>query len=74
MSNQECKARPKVIDINSNEPVFYPYSVKISKCSGACGSIKSLYATLCVRIQLRSLHLQISRLLRARSSLTFRQL
>ena len=24
MSNQECKSRPKIIDVNSNEPVFYP--------------------------------------------------
>ena len=23
MSNQKCKARPKVIDVNSNEPVFF---------------------------------------------------
>ena len=22
MNNQECKARPKIIDINANEPVF----------------------------------------------------
>ena len=41
MSNQECKARPKVIDVNSNEHVFYPYSIKISKCSEICGSINN---------------------------------
>ena len=28
MKNQECKARPKIIDVSSNEPVFYPYSLK----------------------------------------------
>ena len=22
MNNQECKARPKIIDVNNNEPVF----------------------------------------------------
>ena len=27
MNNQECKARPKIIDTNANEPVFYPYSI-----------------------------------------------
>ena len=31
MSNQECKVRPKIININSNEPSFSPYSVKIKK-------------------------------------------
>ena len=24
MSNQECKLRPVIMDINSNEPSFYP--------------------------------------------------
>ena len=24
MSNQKCRVRPKIIDVNSNEPVFYP--------------------------------------------------
>ena len=24
MSNQECKTRPQVININSDEPVFFP--------------------------------------------------
>ena len=63
MSNQECKARPKVIDINSNEPVFYPYSVKISKCSGACGSIKSLYATLCVPDIVKNINVKVFNLM-----------
>ena len=24
MNNQECRARTKIIDVNNNEPVFYP--------------------------------------------------
>ena len=31
MNNQKCKARPKIIDVNANDPVFYPYSIKINK-------------------------------------------
>ena len=42
MNNQECKARPKIIDVNNNEPVFYPYSIKINKCSGSCNNINDL--------------------------------
>ena len=30
MNNQECKARPKIINVNNNEPVFYPYSIKVN--------------------------------------------
>ena len=31
MKNQECKTRPHVININSNNPIFYPFSIKTSK-------------------------------------------
>ena len=31
LKNQECKVRPKTADINSNNPIFYPFSVKINK-------------------------------------------
>ena len=28
MKNQECKVRPAIINVNGNEPVFYPFSIK----------------------------------------------
>ena len=48
MNNQKCKARPKIINVNSNEPVFYRYSIKVNKCSGSCSSTNDSYAKLCV--------------------------
>ena len=30
MKKQECKTRPQVININSNNPIFYPFSIKIN--------------------------------------------
>ena len=48
LNNQEYKGRPEIININSNEPSFYPYSVKRSKCSGSCNNINDPYAKLCV--------------------------
>ena len=47
MSNQECKERPKIVDVNNNEPVFYPYSIKVNKCSGNGNNINDPYAKLC---------------------------
>ena len=35
IKNQECKVRPEIIDFNSNNPIFYPFSIKINKCSMA---------------------------------------
>ena len=39
MNNQECKVRPQIVNVNSDEPVFYPFSIKTSKCSGSCRNI-----------------------------------
>ena len=48
MNNQECKIRPKIINVDSNEPSFYPDSVLVNKCSGSCNNINHPYAKLCV--------------------------
>ena len=48
INNQECKIRPEIININTNEPVFYPYNIKISKYKGSCNTINDPYAKICV--------------------------
>ena len=30
VTNQECKVRPNVVNLNNDEPVFYPFSIKTS--------------------------------------------
>ena len=35
ISNQECKVRPEIVNVNSNDPIFYPFSIRTSKCSGS---------------------------------------
>ena len=39
MNNQKCKVRPKVVNVNSNEALFYPFSIKTSKYSRSCNNI-----------------------------------
>ena len=48
MTNQERKVRPQIVNVNSNEPVFYPFSIKTSKCSGSCNNINDPYGKMCV--------------------------
>ena len=48
MNNQECKTRPQVVNINSDNPFFYPYSIEVNKCSGSCNNINDPYSKLCV--------------------------
>ena len=48
LKNQECKVSPKIADINSNNPIFYPFSIKINKCGGNCNNVNDPYAKICV--------------------------
>ena len=48
MNNRECKTRTKIININNNEPVFYPLSIKVNKRSGSCYNINNACAKMCV--------------------------
>ena len=48
MNNQKCKIGSEIINANTNEPVFYPYSITINKCKSSCNTINDPYAKLCV--------------------------
>ena len=63
MNNQECKARPKMIDTNNNEPVFYLYSIKVNKCSGSCSNINNPYAKLCIPGVIKKLNVKVFNLM-----------
>ena len=63
MKNQECKIRPQVININSNNPIFYPFSIKTSKCSGNCNNINYPYAKICVPDIIKNLNVKVFNLM-----------
>ena len=47
VNSLECKVRPE-IHIYSNNPIFYPFSIKVNKCNGNCNNINDPYARICV--------------------------
>ena len=59
MNNQECKARPEIINVTSNNPIFYPFSIKTSKCSGSCNNINDPYAKICVSDVVKNLNVKV---------------
>ena len=54
MENQQCKIRYKIIDVNSDEPLFYPFSIKLNKCSGSCNGINDPYVKCVFQISLKT--------------------
>ena len=63
MNNQACKVRPEIVNFNSNEPVFYPFSIKTSKYSGNCNNINDPYAKICVPDAVKVLNVKVFNLM-----------
>ena len=63
MSNQECKTRANIININNNEPVFYHFNIKVNNCSGSCNNINDLYAKLCVPDVVKNINVKVFNLM-----------
>ena len=59
MNNRKCNVRPEIFNVNSNEPVFYPFSIKISKCSGCWNNINDPYAKMCVPDVVKNLNVKV---------------
>ena len=57
MSNQPCKARPKIANVNNNNPVFYPFSIRTN--SGNCNNINVPCAKICVPDVVKDLNIKV---------------
>ena len=59
MTNKECKVRPEITNVNSDDPVFYSFCIKASKCSGSCDNINDPYAKMCVPHVIKNLNVKV---------------
>ena len=59
MSNQECKVRLTLVNVNGDDSEFFPFSVKASKCSGSCNNINNPLAKLCVADVVKNLNVKV---------------
>ena len=56
-------SRPKIIQTNPGESVFYPLSIKINKCGGDCNNINDPIAKLCVSDVVKNMNNKVFNLL-----------
>ena len=59
MNNQGCKIRPEIINLNTNEPLFYLYSIKINKCKDSCNKINDPYPKICVPNNIKNANVKV---------------
>ena len=58
LNNKECKIRSHIINVNTNEPVFYPYGITMNKCKGSCNTINDPYAKLYVPDTIKNINVK----------------
>ena len=63
MNNQECKIRSEIINLNTNEPIFYPYGIKINRCKGSCNTINDPYAQICFPDDIENINVKVFNLM-----------
>ena len=63
MSNQEWKVRPAIINVKSNDPVFFPFSIKTSKYRGSCNNINDPYGKFYVSDVVKTSNFKVFNLL-----------
>ena len=63
MINQECKIRSEIINVNTNEPIFYPYSITMNKYKGSCNTINNPYTKLCVPDTIKNINAKVFNLM-----------
>ena len=63
MNNQECKVRPQIVNVNSDDRVFFPFNIKTSKCSGSCNNINNAYAKLRVPDVVKNVNVKVFNLM-----------
>ena len=56
MNNQACKVRPEIINVNSNEPVFFFILLGLKQVNGSCNNINDPYAIICVPDSVKDLN------------------
>ena len=63
VNNQECKVRPEIVNVNSDESAFFHFSIKTSTCNGSYNIINDPYAKLCVPDVVENMNVKVFNLM-----------
>ena len=63
MSNKECRVRPVIVNLRSNEHLFHPYSITINPCNGSCSDINNPYSKLCFPDGIKDMNVKVFNLM-----------
>ena len=63
LNNQPCKARPTIINMNTDKNLFYPFTVSVNRCRGSCNTVDNPYARVCVPNKVKNINVKVFNLM-----------
>ena len=63
LNNRPCQARPTLVNINSNETFYYPFTLNVNKCGGGCNTIDDPYARIFAANKVRNMNVKVFNLM-----------
>ena len=61
LNNQSCQAKSTLINMNSDETLFYPFAV--NKSGGDCNTIDNPYAQFCIPNKVKNMNVKLFNLM-----------
>ena len=58
-SNQSCQVTLTIVDVNTNEPLYYQFVVSVSKCGASCNTIDDPYVPIYVSNKVKNINLKV---------------
>ena len=55
----KCETRRQFVNVSGDDPMFFPFSIKTSKCSGSCNNFNNPLTKLCVPDAVRNLNVKV---------------
>ena len=71
LTDRPCQARPKLVSINSDKTLFYPFTVSVNECGGSCNTIDDPYARVCVPNKIKNINSKVFNLMPEINETTF---
>ena len=63
LNNRPGQARPKFVNVNFKEPLYYSFTVSINKCGWSCTTIGNYYVRINVADKVKNINIKIFNLI-----------
>ena len=63
LNNRPSQVRPILVNVNSNETIFYRLTVNVNKCGGSSSTTDDPYARICVPNKVKNMHVNVFNLM-----------